>query len=424
MRVMWICASFSPLAKRALCIGNSGFGSGNWVDDEAAKLVSGDAVNRLFIISSAGGPSRVSRKEKIEYVNLEAEIDCRNDVRFQSTKRAIGEAIGRYSPDLVQVWGTERPFSTAALETAREAGIRTILCPQGIVASLLHFPNGGVSAFQMCGRNPLNWLKMPLFNATKRTYRRNQRFECRSIELADYILSDNEWTFDYCSSINPDFIQLHYPLPVNRVFVESQWKPGSCAPHSILSVSSRSSYKGQHVLIKAVARLKRLYPDVRVFFPAMKDKVAGGFVGAIKRTPYIDMIKRLIAEYGLEDAVVFLDSLSPAELAQAMQSCSLFINPSVIESNCMSLREAMWMGMPVISSFAGSIQEYLQNDVDGVLYRYEEDEILAREISRLFEDPYRCVQLGNHARMRMERFYSDKNAELSEVYASVLKDRC
>ena len=424
MRVMWICASFSPLAMRALGIDDSGFGSGNWVDDEAARLVSSDTVNRLFIISSIGGPSCNSRKGKIEYVNLEAEIDCRNDARFQSSKRSIDEAIGRYSPDLVQVWGTESPFSTAALEAAREAGIRTVLCPQGIIASLLHFPNGGVSAFQMCGKNPLNWLKMPLFNATKRTYQRNQRFERRSIELADYILSDNEWTFDYCSSINPDFIQLHYPLPVNRAFIESRWRLGSCIPHSILSVSPRSSYKGQHVLVKAVARLKRLYPDVRVFFPAMKDKVVGGLVGAIRRTPYIDMIKRLIAEYDLEDAVVFLDSLSPGELAQAMQSCSLFINPSVIESNCMSLREAMWMGMPVISSFAGSIQEYLQNDVDGVLYRYEEDEILAREIARLFEDPYRCARLGNHARVRMERLYSDENAELSEVYASVLMDRC
>ena len=77
------------------------------------------------------------------------------------------------------------------------------------------------------------------------------------------------------------------------------------------------------------------------------------------------------------------------------------------------------MGMPVISAFTGSIQEYLDNGENGVLYRYEEDEILARELERLFESPRKCERLGERARASMIAFYNE-DRQLIDLYREVL----
>lgn len=420
MKVLWVSASFSAAAKELLFGTKNAYGSGNWIDDEAVRLLQSDEVETLTLISSCSERQCAATERKLTYIDLglgSRVVSSR--VHWRKLHEAIREIMKQVSPDIVQVWGTESPMSQIAMQCAQEENIPSILCPQGLVASLLHFPNGHVSAREMCGRSILNWMKMPFFNTTKQTYRKRAPYEKKAIELAKYILSDNQWTFDYCRSVDPSILSLWYPLPVNKCFAEMRWSFEGCTPHTIMSVSPRSSYKGQHVLLRAVARIKDHYDDVKVYFPAMAEKMSAGIAGKLKRTPYNSMLLRMIERYGLQGNVVFLDRLSPSELARAMCACNVFVNPSVIESNCMSLREAMRVGMPVVSAFTGSIQEYLRNGRNGVLYRYEEDEILACELERLFESREKCERLGTQAAASMVAFY-EATPELTDLYREVL----
>ena len=420
MKVLWISASFSAAAKQSLLGTKNAYGSGNWIDDEATHLITEEGVEGLTLVSSCSNKMGSATNNGITYVDLGlGPLTKSSRSLMGKPRKAILETIGRVSPDIIQVWGTENPLSQIAMQCAKESGKPSILCPQGLVASLLHFPNGHMAAREMCGANVLDWLKMPLFNTTKKAYQKYAPFEKKAIELADFVLSDNQWTFDYCRCINPTICPLWYPLPVNDCFVGASWSVSECIPRTIMSVSPRSSYKGQHVLLRAVGRIKEWYPDVKVYFPAMAGKMSLGVANALKRTPYSSMLLRLIHQYGLQDNVVFLERLSPSKLADAMRTCNVFVNPSVIESNCMSLREAMWMGMPVVSAFTGSIQEYVDNGRNGILYRYEEDEILACELERLFENQEKCERLGSNARKSMAAFYSN-GATLIDLYKSVL----
>lgn len=420
MKVLWVVASFSAMAKAALFGTENAYGSGNWIDDEAELLIKSEEVEKLTLISSCSERKHIAANRKIVYIDLGLgrwnNASKRGSCKLFS---AVREAIMDVSPDVIQVWGTESPVSHIAMQCAREVEKPSILCPQGLIASLLHFPNGYVSAREMCGANIIDWIKMPFFNATKRAYRKHAQPERRAIESADFVLSDNQWTFDYCRCVNPSFQSLRYPLPVNDCFMGTRWNVNECVRHTIFSVSPRSAYKGQHVLLRAVGRIKERYSDVKVFFPSMAEKMSPGIVNVVKRTPYNSMLLKLIRQYGLQDNVVFLDRLPPNELAEAMCACNVFVNPSVIESNCMSLREAMWMGMPVVSAFAGSIQEYLDSGKNGILYRYEEDEVLACELERLFSDQGKCARLGLCARERMKKFYSNKTS-LPDLYEYVL----
>ena len=421
MRIAWIAATFSADAKSALFGLEKEFGSGNWLDDEVRHLLCNDKIEEVIQVSSYDKIARDVKKGEITYVDLGLGRKVSASKSFlQLYGDALHDVLTRFQPDVVQVWGTETPIAQIALSCSKQMGIPTILCPQGILASLLHFPNGHVSAFDMCSYNFLDWVKIPIFNSTKRAYRKNNTHEREAVKLADYILSDNQWTFDYCRCLNTVYKPLKYPLPVNDCFNETIWAVEESTPHSIISVSPRSAYKGQHVLLRAVARLKKEFKDVKVIFPAMCGKMDGGLNNGLRRTPYIDMLRRIIKRYQLQDNVVFLDRLSPDELASVMRTCRVFVNPSVIESNCMSLREAMCLGMPVVSAFAGSIQEYVSNGDNGYLYRYEEDEILFRILYRLFESNEDCVRIGHNARSSMEEFYLG-GVSLSEIYSTVLQ---
>lgn len=422
LKVAWISASFSAAAKVVLYGRNAAYGSGNWLDDELIQLLHSESIDKVYFISSLGNDQRVVEADGVVYIDLGLGNKVNGPKAFcQQYRGTLASALKDALPDLIQVWGTETPTSQIALECSKQLRIPSILCPQGLMASLVHFPNGLVPAKEMCGRNPLLWAKMPLFNSTKRTYQISTVFERKAIEQADYILSDNQWTFDYCRCLNRGYKALNFPLPINGSYQGAPWLLDKSNEFAIMSVSSRSAYKGQHVLVRAAARLKNDFDNLKIYFPGMSVKMSGGIKGNLKRTPYNAMLLRLIKQFGLQDNVVFLDRLSPEELANFMRTCRVFVNPSVIESNCMSLREAMCLGMPVVSAFAGSIQEYVHNGENGYLYRYEEDEVLSRILCRLFENEEECARIGANARCSMEAFYSGGES-LGDIYTSVLRE--
>lgn len=421
MKVIWFMAAPSPLGRAAI-EGSEKFlyGSGNWIDDEARILVDTACVELVEVFSD--GKSNCSAKESgITYCNLGIGPQRQGRRLVDDEINRIEAVLNEYGPDLVMVWGTETSFSSYVLKIASTVGIPTILCPQGVIASLCHYPNGLVPAADMCGYNPFNWLKMPLFNQTRRAYCRQLEYEREAVSSASYILSDNDWTFDYCRCMNDHFKELRYALPPNYAFWRQGWELELSAPLTIMTVSPRSSYKGQHILLRAVARMKAKYPELKLAVPAMSSKMKSDFKSTIRETPYVALLKKIIRENSLEHNVVFLDRLSPEELADFMRTCRVFVNPSVIESNCMSLREAMCLGMPVVSAFAGSIQEYVRNGENGYLYRYEEDEVLSRILCRLFENEEECARIGANARSSMLAFYSGEES-LGEIYTSVLQE--
>lgn len=421
MNVMWFMAAPSALGRSALeGSGKHLYGSGNWIDDEARVLV--DTTNfDLVEVFSAGNVRRSAKELGVTYCDLGIGRQGQGRRLSDAELTLIDAVLNEFKPDLVMVWGTETSFSSCVLKIASMAGIPTILCPQGLIASLCHYPNGLVPAADMCGLNPFNWLKMPLFNQTQRAYCRQLKYEREAISSSSYILSDNDWTFDYCRCINDHFKELRYALPLNCAFWRDSWELESSIPFTIMTVSPRSSYKGQHILLKAVARMKTKYPELKVAVPATRSKMSNSITSAIKETPYVALLKKIIRENSLEDNVIFLDRLSPEELADFMRTCRVFVNPSVIESNCMSLREAMSLGMPVVSSFAGSIQEYVRNGENGYLYRYEEDEVLSSILCRLFENNEDCKRIGANARSSMEELYS-RGESLGDIYVNVVQE--
>jgi glycosyltransferase involved in cell wall biosynthesis len=82
--------------------------------------------------------------------------------------------------------------------------------------------------------------------------------------------------------------------------------------------------------------------------------------------------------------------------------------------------EAMVVGTPCIASYVGGIPEYLIHQVNGLIYRFEEYEILASHILRIFIDPDFSNQIAKNGRTSMRKSRNSQN--LSEEFINIYED--
>ena len=84
--------------------------------------------------------------------------------------------------------------------------------------------------------------------------------------------------------------------------------------------------------------------------------------------------------------MTFTGSLNEEQMVNEYLNSSMFICPSSIENSPNSLGEAQLLGVPVIASYVGGIPDMVTHEETGLLYRFEEVEMLAIEIKRIIED--------------------------------------
>ena len=129
----------------------------------------------------------------------------------------------------------------------------------------------------------------------------------------------------------------------------------------------------------------------------------------------------MIKELDLEDNVKFTGRLSTEQMADTMEKCHLFVNPSCMEVHALSLRESMIVGLPCISAQCGSVVEFLQHKVSGLLYRYEEYESLAYYIDILFSNSEICNDFSDRASKIFDK--SDlKSLDLNRIYTNLFAE--
>ena len=128
--------------------------------------------------------------------------------------------------------------------------------------------------------------------------------------------------------------------------------------------------------------------------------------------------RMLEKESDLPDDYPRIVGLNTEEMISYMRQAKVFVMPSAIENESSTLREAMFLGMPVVSSFAGDIYETVVHGENGFVYRFEEPEMLAYFTRMLLNSPKLSIQLGAKAGESIRNLYADYNygKSLLEVY--------
>jgi colanic acid/amylovoran biosynthesis glycosyltransferase len=142
------------------------------------------------------------------------------------------------------------------------------------------------------------------------------------------------------------------------------------------------------------------------------------------RDEYQGLIKRL----GVESRVMLLGAMDQPEIVRLLEDSDIFVGPSVTARNgdqdapTNTLKEAMALGMPVVTTRHGGIPELVEDGVSGFLLPERDIAAIAAAVEQLIAHPERWAEMGRAGRDTVEaRYDNDRlNDELIRMYEALL----
>ena len=125
---------------------------------------------------------------------------------------------------------------------------------------------------------------------------------------------------------------------------------------------------------------------------------------------------------GLSENVTYTGSLIVDEMAEKMASVNCFAMCSAIENHSSTLKEAMTVGTPCVASYVGGVPEYAVDGENCLLYRFEDYEVLAQNICRVFAEKDLRAHLSQNAKELMRKPKEETDFErMTRIFESVVK---
>ena len=168
--------------------------------------------------------------------------------------------------------------------------------------------------------------------------------------------------------------------------------------------------KGIEYAIRAVAILVEQYPLVEY------NIIGDGYLKAD--------LQQLISELGLENKVNLLGWRQQQEIISILNSSQIFLAPCVTakdgnqDAPVNTLKEAMAMGLPVISTYHGGIPELVQDGMSGYLVAERDAQAIADKLQYLIANPQIWQNLGQNGSQFVREHYDINrlNNDLAEIY--------
>jgi colanic acid/amylovoran biosynthesis glycosyltransferase len=173
--------------------------------------------------------------------------------------------------------------------------------------------------------------------------------------------------------------------------------------------------KGIEYSIRAVAKLVPSHPHLEY-----------NIIGDGHLRPFLE---HLIQDLGMAEVVRLLGHKEQPEIIEILGRSHLFVAASVTAADGNQdapvnvLKEAMAMGLPVVSTNHGGIPELVEDGVSGFLIPERDVDALATTLGYLMEHPEIWPQMGRAGRAAVEAHYNihQLNDQLVEIYHQVLQ---
>jgi len=421
MKVLWIINSpIGEISKVLKLKNNQG---GKWINATMQALIENGKDIQLGIATTSKIEKGISGKDgNTSYYCINggtSRCGRRSPVKCKKLWRQV---IEDFRPDIIQIWGSELTLGLDVIEASNNTP--NVVYMQGVISAIAKYPNGGLNYHEIWHPNIIDLFKCVMLKKTVNTYRKQAYYEKELITKAKNIISDNDWCFNICKSIYKYVKCYNHSLQMDSSFPGVTWNISEINRHSLFCVAGRGAYKGLHIAIKALQIVVKEYPDAKLYIPGSTTLLDNTIKSKMKQSPYISYLNRLIKEGKLGENVVFTGALSSKEMAEYMRISNVFIMTSCIENHSSTLREAMLVGTPVISSYVGSVSEFIENGDNGFLYRYEEYEILANYIIKLFENDVLATEFSAKGMQTIRAKYVSSHGgdTLFNIYERIIKD--
>lgn len=216
-----------------------------------------------------------------------------------------------------------------------------------------------------------------------------------------YLSTNSRYTQSIIESIstnNPELKLIPMGVdPIEDLSNQSRGNPQGKKEEIILFVGRLIQWKGVHILISAMNKVKESNPNVQLYI------IGDGI--------YLNHLRELVSHLNLENNVFFLGRIPDGDLSNWYQKASVFVLPSIMIDNQTEglgvvLLEAMAFGLPVIGSNIGGIPDIIENNVNGLLVPPGDPDALADAIIWILGNPEQVEKFRNAG---IERINTDFN---------------
>lgn len=382
MKILWITNIVFPEAQALL----KGYGalkaSGGWMLGAAEVLVKEKGIHlTVASISMDVNTLTCLHGEEITYYILPyGKGNTRRNRSYEPLWRKVRDAV---RPDVVHLHGTEYSHGLAYLEACGVDNVCVSI--QGLVSAYCYYYYYGLSRYEIFKSFTLASLIRGGILKGYKDFCKRGIIEKEIINRVHHIIGRTSWDRERTWAINPKAMY-HYGGEILRpIFLTgAMWEYDKCTRHSIFLSQANYPIKGLHMVLKAMPLVLRHYPDATLRIAGHDISRSKGWIGKLKLSDYGNIIRKQIKKNNLRECVTFTGPLDGEEMLSEYLRANVFVCPSSIENSPNSLGEAQILGVPVLASYVGGVMDMMKGDEEH-LYRFEEEEMLAYKIVKLFE---------------------------------------
>ena len=163
----------------------------------------------------------------------------------------------------------------------------------------------------------------------------------------------------------------------------------------ITTVAALAPHKAIHVLLKAAHIVVKKHPRVKFI-------IAGE--GEMK-----SVIEKNIYNLGLEKFVILLGFVE--DISSVFRATDIFAMSSREEGLCTSILDAMYFGLPMVTTNAGGIPELVEDEVNGLIVPVNDHILFAEKLMYLIENPDRRKKMGLRSSAILEKNSIEKTID-------------
>lgn len=284
----------------------------------------------------------------------------------ESVKKRIERILWDFQPDVVHCFGTEYDHALAVVKVWNPE--KVLLGIQGVCAAIAQAYPADLPKRVIQRATFRDRLRRDSILQQREKFRLRALRERQTLELAAHVTGRTSLDKEYVLSVNE---RLHYHAlneTLRAPFYEGAWRMETCERHSIFMSQGDYPIKGLHYMLRALPEILTVYPDAKLYVAGNSIVNLRTWKDKIKISSYGKYLCELMAQYDLQDKVIFTGKLSAEQMRQRMLQSQLFVCASAMENSPNSLGEAMLLGVPCVAAGVGGVTDLFVDGQDGLVY--------------------------------------------------------
>jgi glycosyltransferase involved in cell wall biosynthesis len=341
-------------------------------------------VAHLVGLERSGGMSRLMGRAHDELENAGHDVDY---LSADDVGPAARGPAGRFLFPLAV-----RRTVVNAVRRGRPYDVVNVHEPHGAAVAMLRGGQNGTAVVAMThGVEQRGW-EMSLTHAATRpslktrcVYPASSLWQSRvALRCADHVICLNNQDREFLAErFGVDTARITRVTPgADTVFGETAAARSYGFPKRLLFAGTWIPRKGTHILVAAFERLcaagSPLELDV-LGAGVPEDRVRADFSAAVQHR------------------VRVLTARTDRETAAAMAASDLFVLPSLFEGTPLTLIEAMWSALPVVTTATAGMRDVVRDGCNGLLTVPADVDSLTSSLEKLAKNPTLCRNLGTAA---------------------------